>query len=149
MSYCQLEIIAANVPGTQSNLAAASSTPASINSEKPGTDILLFEGKSGSEIWLLTSSDIRLNACRFDNSLAISAGEVGDDPSSALSRAESGIGAGDVGANRDLLRVGLFRSGEYGLLSMEGLRWYDDPVSGVDSGLELVLVGERVNSVRR
>ena len=86
-----------------------------------------MEGKSGSETRLLASRDIRLKACKFDNSLAISAGDEGDDPSLLPSSPDNGIGeescgGGDGGRNRGLVSVGLFRcSGDGGPLSEEKL----------------------------
>jgi hypothetical protein len=69
---------------------------------------------------LLTSRDIRLNACKLDNSLAISAGEEGDEPSSSSSRPDNGIfvailGGGDGGRNTGREDFGLFRSEGVGL----------------------------------
>jgi hypothetical protein len=68
-----------------------------------------------------------LKACRLDSSFAMSAGEVGEDPSSSLLKLDRGIcvdscGGGDGGRNRGLLCVGLLRSGEEELLSEEELR---------------------------
>jgi len=69
-----------------------------------------------------------LKACKFDNSLAISAGDEGDDPSALPSSPDNGIceescGGGDGGRNRGLVRIGLLRcSGEGGTLSEDKLR---------------------------
>lgn len=62
-----------------------------------------MEGRSGSETRLLVSRDIRLNACKFDNSLAISAGEEGEEPSSSSSNPERGMF--DRGAPGDGARI--------------------------------------------
>ena len=83
-----------------------------------------MEGKSGSETRLLASRDILLKACKFDNSLAISAGDEGDDPSSLPPSLDNGIcegscGGGDGGRNRGLVRVGLFRCSADGVLLSE------------------------------
>jgi len=110
-----------------------------------GIDTLLLEGKSGSDTRLLASSDILLNACKFDNSFAISAGEEGDEPSSLSSNPDNGscvvsCGGGDGCRNLGLVIMGLFlsRSGdEDDELPEDGLRWYVDP-GGVDCILELL-----------
>ena len=92
-----------------------------------------MEGRSGSETRLLVSRDIRLNACRLDNSLAISAGDEGDEPSSSSSSPERGIfesgGEGDGARIRSRVEDGLFEGGvrvgedwEF-MLSEEGERW--------------------------
>ena len=66
-------------------------------------------------------------ACKFDNSLAISAGDEGDDPSPLPSSPDKGIceescGVGDGGRNRGLVTAGLFRcSGDGGPLSEDTL----------------------------
>ena len=70
---------------------------------------------------------MRLKYCRLESSLAISAGDDGDVPSSSSSRPESGIcvdnfGGGDGALNLGLVWVGLIRSGEVEILSDEWLR---------------------------
>lgn len=57
----------------------------------------------------------------------MSAGELGEDPSSSLLKLDRGIcvdngGGGDGGRNRGLLCVGLLRSGDEELLSEEEVR---------------------------
>jgi hypothetical protein len=66
---------------------------------------------------LLTSRDIRLKACRFESSFAISAGEDGEEPSSSSLSPDNGNcvakgGGGDGALNRGRVKVGLLRSGD-------------------------------------
>jgi hypothetical protein len=78
---------------------------------------------------------MRLKYCRLESSLAISAGEDGEDPSSSSSRPERGIcvdsfGGGEGALNLGLDKVGLFRSGDVEMRSDDCLRWYTDADGG-------------------
>lgn len=69
-----------------------------------------------------------MKACRFESSLAISAGEEGaEDPSSSSLRPDNGNcvdieGGGEGALNRGRVNVGLLRSGDIDTLSEELLR---------------------------
>ena len=79
---------------------------------------------------------MRLNACRLDNSFAISSGEEGADPSSSSFSPDKGIcvdsgnGGGDGALSFGLVRVGLLLFADVGILSEDLLLWYFVGVGG-------------------